>query len=407
MTASLDGLRRPGLEPLWREAHRRLSSGKPVTTLTVSLDGPTEREALADLLGLARLPSGRHPVRVAVLDDLLRQAVGRDTREVVTELVGPVGDAAGARAAARAERDELWAWVRGHPVVEAQPALLEWVDALRMVESVAVTRRLLADALDVLWCLPATGVPRAALAQRAARDPHALDDDTRLGGLVVRALAAIHGVDPPTSAAARHALWERAGVSSDQLSVSVLAAGLRPHGDSLVAALLEQCAEHGHAASLTLAQLRDVEHLGTRDGVVHAVENPSVLALALDRFGVACPPLICTAGWPNGAATTLLGLLGEDGAEVRYHGDLDGEGVRIAAHLALGFDHVVPWRMSAADYLGAVRSDGPGVGRVTAAPWDPELAPALVDHGVAVPEEQVADELLAEMRPWRTVDRGL
>ena len=399
MTASLDGLRRPGLEPLWREAHRRLSSGRPVATLTVPLDDSAQREALADLLGLARLPSERHAVRVAVLDDVLRDAVGLDTRGVVTELVGPIGDAAGARAATRAERDGLWACVRGHPVVEAQPALLEWVESLRIVGSVARTRELVGDALDVLWCLPANGVPRTALAQRAARDPHALDDDTRLGGLVVRALAVIHGVDPPTSAPARRALWERAGVSGDRLSATVLAAGLRPRGDYLAAALLEQCADHGHAASLTLAHLRDVERLGVREGVVHAVENPTVVALALDRFGADCPPLICTAGWPNGAATTLLGLLGDDGVEVRYHGDLDGEGVRIAAHLALGFDHVVPWRMSAADYRAAVRDDGPTVGRVTAAPWDSELAPALVDHGVAVPEEQVADDLLTAIRP--------
>ena len=398
MTTPLDGLRRPGLEALWREAHRRLSSGKPVTTLTVALDEPAQREALADLLGLARLPSESHPVRVAVLDDVLRDAVGLDTREVVTELVGPIGDAAGARAVARAEREELWTWVRGHPVVEAQPALLEWVESLRIVESVSETRRLVSDALDVVWCLPADGVPRTALAQRAARDPHALDDDTRVGGLVVRALAVIHGVEPPTSAPARRALWERAGVSGDRLSTTVLAAGLRPRGDSLAAALLEHCADHGHAASLTLAHLRDVERLGVREGVVHAVENPTVVAIALDRFGADCPPLICTAGWPSGAATTLLGLLGRDGVEVRYHGDLDGEGVRIAAHLALGFDHVVPWRMSAADYRAAVRDDGPAVGRVTPAPWDPELAPTLVDHGVAVSEEQVADELLTEIQ---------
>lgn len=54
--------------------------------------------------------------------------------------------------------------------------------------------------------------------------------------------------------------------------------------------------------------------------------------------------------------------------------------------------------MSAADYRAAVRDNGTGVGRVTAAPWDPELAPALSDHGVAVPEEQIADDLLAEIR---------
>lgn len=126
------------------------------------------------------------------------------------------------------------------------------------------------------------------------------------------------------------------------------------------------------------------------------MENPTVLALAIDRFGAGCPPLICTSGWPNGAAVTLLRLLADAGVNVLYHGDLDGEGLRIAAHLA-ATTGVTPWRMTAADYRAAVRDRGPGVGRVTEAPWDVDLAAALSEHDVAVVEEQVASSLLDAM----------
>jgi uncharacterized protein (TIGR02679 family) len=130
--------------------------------------------------------------------------------------------------------------------------------------------------------------------------------------------------------------------------------------------------------------------------VVWVVENPSMLSEALRRFGVACPPLVCTSGWPNGAVIALLRQLARMGVELRYHGDLDGEGLRIAAHVAQRTG-AQPWRMTSADYLAALRPGRPPVGRVTEAPWDPELSVALRQHGVAVPEEDVCDDLLTAM----------
>ena len=53
--------------------------------------------------------------------------------------------------------------------------------------------------------------------------------------------------------------------------------------------------------------------------------------------------------------------------------------------------------MTAADYRSAVRVRGPSVGRVTDAPWDPDLADAMREAGVAVAEEHVAESLLGEM----------
>ncbi|MFJ5142055.1 DUF2399 domain-containing protein [Streptomyces sp. NPDC088707] len=67
--------------------------------------------------------------------------------------------------------------------------------------------------------------------------------------------------------------------------------------------------------------------------VVHVVENPSILALALRRFGSPCPPLVCTSGWPNSAAVQLLRILADQGAVLRCHGDFDDEGIRIAAYV--------------------------------------------------------------------------
>ncbi len=102
-----------------------------------------------------------------------------------------------------------------------------------------------------------------------------------------------------------------------------------------------------------------------------------------------------TSGWPNSAVVALLGKLAAAGATLRYHGDFDGEGLRIAAAVAARTG-AIPWRMTSADYLAAV-SDGPGVGRVTQAPWDAELAGHLTRLNRTVSEEREAEKLLADL----------
>jgi uncharacterized protein (TIGR02679 family) len=129
-------------------------------------------------------------------------------------------------------------------------------------------------------------------------------------------------------------------------------------------------------------------------------ENPSVLALALTRFGGRCPPIVCTSGWPSSAAVLLLQRLAAAGCRLHYHGDFDGEGLRIAAHV-LARTGATAWHMGSADYLRALATAPAGtpVGRVTDAPWDHELAAHLRSHGVTISEERVANELLDEIAP--------
>ncbi|MFE3887782.1 TIGR02679 family protein [Streptomyces lydicus] len=399
-------LHRPELRPLWQTVHDRLSSGRPVSRVRLGPLDDAQREALADLLGWDRLPDARPSITLARLDEAVTELCGRTVREAVTELIGPLHDRAAERRRQGDERAALWAWLDGHDIVRAQPALTDWAAACRAAgligSSPERTRALLSDALAVLAALPAEAEPLPVFAARVVKgDSHALDDGTRLSSLVLRALAALHDTAPPQSAVDRRALWARAGVADDELSATVLAAGLRPIGDGPLARVARVCAEAGQAASLTLALIRapDEFMLATEPApVVHVVENPSVVALALRRFGAYCPPLVCTSGWPNSAVIHLLRLLADHGAALRYHGDFDGEGIRIAAYV---FDKTParPWRMTAADYHAAVAriSHGLRPGRLTEAPWDPELTTAMTDRGTAVVEELVADVLLEDL----------
>jgi uncharacterized protein (TIGR02679 family) len=338
-------------------------------------------------------------VAVARLDEAVRRGCGLGARELIERLHGPLRDRPAERAAFAAERAELWADLDGHPLVTALPALGGWVDGMRrgglIGGSVTATAQHCRAALAVLSELPAGGAPLPVLAERVLGDPHALDEGTRLASTVLRALAALHDEPPPVDAAGRRDLWALHGVTGDELSPTVLVAGFVPPGSNPLATTLRAWAIAGQAVVVTLAQLRSAPEL---PGVAtaHVVENPSVLAMAVRRFGPACPPLVCTAGWPNTAVVTLLRGLKAAGATLRYHGDFDGEGLRIAAYV-IDRTGATPWRMSTTDYLEAITGQGPLPGRLTDVPWDPHLAAALAEHGVAVPEERVAPVLLDDL----------
>ncbi|WP_433726943.1 TIGR02679 family protein [Nocardia sp. CA-129566] len=389
----------PALAPLWSAFHKRLSTGRPVQRVKVGPLDPDQQAALADLLGLSRLPGQYKTISLMDLDEVLADITGCTTYDVVEHLLGPVGDRAAELRNAAEERDQLWAWLSEHEVVAAQPALGEWVVAIRrsglIAGSTVRTQAELERALQVLHELPSAGTPLPVFADSVLGDPHGLDEGSRLHTMVVRGLAVIYGIDPPTDAGQLRALWDRAGIADDEISSTVLAAGLLIDGGTAVGRILRECAGAGQAAALTLQQLRALPRIIAAPSRVWVVENPSVLAVALARFGDCCPPLVCTSGWPSSAGVLLLQLLAQAGAELCYHGDFDGEGLRIAANVIARVG-AVPWRMTTADYLNAV-GEGPAVGRVTPVPWDLGLSAAMTRVGVAVPEERVAHRLLDEV----------
>lgn len=386
------------LDAVLQAAHTRLSRDRGARSFTVRLATPAEQDALADLLGLASRPGGSTTVRLegpAGLARAVEEAAGLPLAEVLEARFGPLVDPTHERRAAAAERDATWEWWLTHPHVMARPALTTWARGLQdsgvRVPEGHTLRGLLEDVVRVLAELPAADELLPVLAGRLLNDTHALDAGTRLSSLVLGAVAAEQGRGRPESAAERRELWRSVGVRDDELSSVVLVAGLRPPGGSVAATLCRAAADAGETAALTLAQVR---RAGTvwAGGVVHVVENPAVLALAVDHFGADAPPLVCTSGWPTSAVTTLLTDLTRSGATLRHHGDLDGEGLRIATHL-VQLVGAAPWRMTTDDYLARVTTHGAPVGRVTDVAWDAGLAPAMRERCVAVLEENVWGDL--------------
>ncbi|MGW9026543.1 TIGR02679 family protein [Streptomyces sp. NPDC055722] len=361
------------------------------------LPPPAAQRAAAERL-LGRAPgTGRSlSVRMEAVDAVLRRsgAAPDGLATAVTALTGPVARLADVR------EQEANAWREAYaPLAGLRPELTSWANQVRdgLVRRLARTphaaRDLLTSTATALHELPAH--PPASLAAFAARtlgDAHALDDGTPLATLVLSGVRALTDFPDGTGAEWRREAWASAGLLKDALSSTVLTLGLTG------TPALDALAQTGEPAVLTLRQLTRTPPR-TAPTAMYVCENPTVLATAADTHGPACPPLVCLQGQPSAAALTLLRHLHAHGTTLRYHGDFDWGGLRIAAALL----HRVPWqlwRYTAADYRTAAAATPlapPLTGTPTTAPWDPDLRPALTELGVRVEEEMVLDLLLGDL----------
>jgi uncharacterized protein (TIGR02679 family) len=192
-------------------------------------------------------------------------------------------------------------------------------------------------------------------------------------------------------------VWARAGVLVNELARPALFLNL-PHATGVAGSWAP-----GEPAYLSLRQLLrrppDWPVAGRR---VFVCENPAIVAIAADRLGAACAPLVSTDGMPAAAQRTLLDQLAAAGARLHYHGDYDWPGIAIANFMLRSWD-MKPWNFGAADYLAAVAGASTARARdldpsATEASWDPQLAPAMLEHGLAIAEEAVVERLLGDLR---------
>ncbi len=411
----LEFLARPALRRLWSEVRDRLERlGGPRGTVRLAGASDDERRAVADLLGLPELPplargelQGSLSVRLDRLDQSLRASrFGLGLEEAMEILGGPLRDRRGERDQERLRRDAIWAEAEAHPLLTARPGLQRWLAELRtggLPRRLApgAEGRLLDQALAVLAAVLRShdGVRLPVLANDVLGASHALDPGRPVATLVLRALAVLADRPPPSSAAERRDLWDAAGVVADDLSCDVLVLGLAPAGGGRIGDGVRSFAEAGEPVRLTLRQLSAWDSLLLPGCRVRVCENPAVVAAAADRWGAACPPLVCLGGFPNHAVLTLLTRLASQGAEILYHGDFDWDGIRIANRL-LESVPFRPWRYEAADYreaLGAQREREVLRARIVEAAWDAALAPAMAEAGLAVEEEAVLGTLLGDL----------
>ena len=234
----------------------------------------------------------------------------------------------------------------------------------------------------------------AELASECTGDAHGLDDGAPAAALVLRALALALEVAPATSAAERRLLWQHVGVSTDEISGTVITWGLRPPGAGRWSAMMRERADLGLVTHLTVHELQRAGELTQAGEIIHACENPQVLQ-RLAAAGVE-RPVACMSGNPAAAGMALLGR-----TVVCYHGDFDWPGIAIARRI---LDRGArPWRFGRDDYVNAVDHLPADnrlslSGRAQATPWDEELGAAMAAADVAVHEEAIVNLLLADLR---------
>jgi uncharacterized protein (TIGR02679 family) len=399
-------LARPELDVVVDELVRRLgeSDAMPVK-LTLRGLPPEARAALADLLGMARLPPIDSRLDVGRLAGALGLTERGSVRLVIETLRGPVRDRRAERAAERQARDELWDWFTRRCETLSIPGLgpvQGWPAGVRQdgVRGTVEEHRVRLDAaLDVLVRLngaPDTGTPLAVLANSVLGDPHALDSSRPVARLVTSAIADAAGLRRPATAEEIRAAWELVGVVPDPLSSNVLVLGLEVAREHPLAPTLHYHRDASEPVVLTLSQLQRWPIDGhSTNRSAYLVENPALIAAAAARRWNG-PMIVCSSGQPSVAVVTLLRQLR---VPTYQHADFDVAGVGITAWLS---EHAgsIPWRMTSSDYLAVApaRSERPALrGSVKATPWDPTLAEAMTHEGVAVFEEEVCEALLEAM----------
>lgn len=410
--------------PVLAEIRRRLRrhferGGTAEGVLQLDQLQPAEREALALLSGRPAKATRSLRLDLAELQARLQSAgIAGSLREALERLDGPITDLLAERAATQA----TWLAVLSRSGLD--PCLDAWLQAgaaARLLKRLSrrdadVADNLLSQAGRVLGRLPANGLPRSQLAAQILGDAHALDAGRPIAALVLAAwrhAEAVRGMlaadadeeafddtrEEPLGPAADERsrdIWARAGVLVNELARPVLVLNLPVPVGLDTAPWLP-----GEPAYLSLRWLlRARPEWAVAGRTVFVCENPNLLAIAAEQLGTSCSPLVCTDGMPAAAQRTLLQQLVRSGARLRYHGDFDWAGVRIANHL-LRHAGAAPWRMGVADYEAAARAVTSArhalTGSETEAVWDVQLAPTMLRHGVAIAEEAVADSLIDDL----------
>jgi uncharacterized protein (TIGR02679 family) len=375
--------------------------------------GADEHAALAALGGRSVRFSRSMQVDVEAIDAALRQSgIASSLRDALEQIDGPIIHAETARLQATA------AWSRvvsaaGHPGFAQFLQAPAGIGLLKRLSRGDHARAIqLCGSVDaVLAVLPANGMTRAQLAARTLGDAHALDGGRAVAALVLAVWRIVISPDRDvetlpdveddagsrrdSGAERARDTWAKAGVLVNELARPALFLNLPVSGDASLAGM---SGEPSYASLRCLVRSPPCWNVAGRD--VFVCENPNLLAIAADKLGIDCAPIMCTDGMPAAAQRMLLTQLAKGGARLRYHGDFDWPGLRIGNHVVREYG-AVSWRYGAADYAAGVAAaprpghplDGPEV----VAAWDDLLAPAMRTHRLSIAEESVAESLLRDL----------
>lgn len=385
----------PELAGLRQRLRARYERGEQGTVFTLSGLNAIERRALEGLLGRAAKTAASMRLAVTELDDAISRAGLAPTLRHALELLdGPVHDVK----AQREVLEQAWSLLLTNVEEPKLKGLLATTSGAALLKRLSgsdphAAQEILQQAQRVLARLPEHGIPRAQLAAQTLGDSHGLDAGYPVSTLVLRAGAAPAAAQADSDERPREQ-WARLGVTVNELAAPALCLNL-PIQQSALALIAP-----GEPIHLTLRKLlRDPPPwaVGNRD--VFVCENPNIVAIAADRLGENCAPLVCTDGMPSAAQQTLISQLRASGARLRYHGDFDWPGLRIG-NFVIRVLGATPWRFGTEDYLTACLTGGSKLGDAARveAEWDAQLATAMAERACTIHEEAIAESLLLDLR---------
>ncbi|WP_309491463.1 TIGR02679 family protein [Trinickia mobilis] len=393
-----------------RERYSRLPTDASPPTLRLTRLLPGEYEALALLTGRPVSSAQSIVLDVAAVDETLRSSgIAASLREALEHLDGPI-----VSVVAKAEQEARWLAL-GEGC--SQPRLVDFLreaSSLGLLKRLArkdlhVAGRLLQHASAILSRLPAGGIPRAQLAADVLGNAHGLDNGQPVATLVLavcrRQRLAQEGSDcialpgdengPDLPGESSRETWARQGVFVNELARPALFMNVPVRAT-------RKLAPAGEPAFVSLRRLvRRPPAWAVEDRAVYVCENPNIVAIAADRLGAKCEPLVCTDGMPAAAQRVLLDQLMGAGARLYYHGDFDWAGLNIGNYVQRTWG-AQAWRYGASDYEAAAskasRNDRDLLETPVAASWDPALTDVMCRRELAIAEEAVVDVLLEDLR---------
>lgn len=365
-----------------------------------------ENAVLCSLLGRPAGSSNSLTIDVGVVDAAFVNAgIAASLRDGLERLDGPIAHLATDR------RKIQTAWtdaIEGcdHPALSGLLRMTPGLGLLRRLsrQDPSAAAELCRRAEAVLRRLPAQGVTRSQLAADVLGDAHALDGSQPTATLVLAALrVASDDSEPPAgdsgSPRRDRDTWAKAGVLVNELARPVLSLNL-PTRDARNGG--HPPGEPAYASLRSL--LRSPPSWDVAGRKVFVCENPNLLAIAADRWGAACAPLVCTDGMPAAAQRCLLSQLAKARASLCYHGDFDWPGLRIGNHVMREYG-AEPWRFGAADYAAALQSIANRKPTLPDIPviacWDEPLTALMQQHRVSIAEEALAATLLPDLEAPR------
>ncbi len=405
----------PALADLRRRLRDRYEKGVSRDAFTLVGLKASERRALTGLLGRPTVAADSMRVRHSDLDQALMRAGIADTlREALEFLDGPLHD----RWADRIARQRAWSATLSRIEAPQLAGLLSRVAGIALLKRLSGSdptraQSLLAQAVRVLARLPGRGISLAQLAAEVLGDSHALDVGRPVATIVLRACAVettpeAEGTLGKADESPREQ-WARLGVTVNELALPALCLNLpvrhfescatRPATPTLATTPAHGLSPWGEPVHLSLRRLLrrpPAWDVARRD--VFVCENPNIMAIAADRLGAACAPLVCTDGMPSAAQQTLLAQLAASGASLHYHGDFDWAGLTIGNFVMREFG-AEPWRFGTEDYLQATAGRGIELrsDERVMAQWDDRLSKVMAEQGAVVHEEAVVETLLVDL----------